>query len=197
MQAAEERPPYVRFETRAIEDRDASLATGHYVAKDLDYALITPQGSKDVVERVVSEWFENLDAQVQQQRFKREWADGYKANYEAWKKGEEIPESGTAIKLWPAASPSQVKALLNARVRTVEDLAAANEQTLAQIGMGGRALKQRAVEWLEASSNIGKQAEQMAALKVENEDLKTKITSQETRLAALEKALEATAPPKK
>lgn len=196
MQAAEERPPYVRYETRSVEDRDASITAGHYVGKDVDFALITPQGSKDVVERVVSEWFDNLASQVQQQRFKREWLEGYREHYSAWKKGEEIPESGSAIKLWPAVSPSQIKAILNARVRTVEDLAAANEQTLAQIGMGARALKQRAIEWLASATDTGKQAEAMAALKTENEGLKTKIASQDERLAALEKALEAI-PPKK
>lgn len=188
MQAAEERPPYIRFETRAVEDRDASIAAGHYVARDVQYVLVTPQGSKDVVERIATEWLDNLGEQVKQQRFKREWLDGYRQHFEAWKAGEELPETGTAIKLWAALSPAQVAAVLNAKIRTVEDLAAANEETLGRIGMGARAIKQRAVEWIESAKGIGKQAEAMAALRSENADLKVKIKSQDDRLAALEAA---------
>ena len=40
------RPPYVQFEMRAVEDRQASIDAGHYVAKDVAYAIITPAGSR-------------------------------------------------------------------------------------------------------------------------------------------------------
>jgi hypothetical protein len=189
MQAAEERPPYVKFETRAVEDRNGSIAAGHYVARDEDYALITPQGSKDVVERVVTEWFDNLVQQVAQQRFPQTWLTGYRSHYEAWKKGEELPVDGHPVKLWTVASPSQILALLNAKCRTVEDLAGANEETLARIGMGSRALKQRAVEWLESSKSVGQQSERIAALEAEKADQKAQLDSQALRLAELEKQL--------
>jgi predicted RecB family nuclease len=47
--------------------------------------------------------------------------------------------------------PAQIKTLLDINVRTVEELAAANEETLNRVGMGGRALKQKAIIWLESS----------------------------------------------
>jgi hypothetical protein len=185
----EERPPYVRFERRAEEDRNASIEAGHYVAKDVDFALITPMGSKDTIERRVDEWFPQLQQQVGEQRFKSGWLSAYREMYSAWKEGREIPLSGTPVMSWPALSPAQVQALLHARVRTVEDLASANEETLQRIGMGGRALKQKAVEWIAASQSLGKQSEQIAALKAANEDLKSRNQSLEERLSALEKLL--------
>lgn len=39
VQIAEARPPYVTFEFRAEEDRAASIEAGHYVSKDVAYAL--------------------------------------------------------------------------------------------------------------------------------------------------------------
>ena len=54
MEAKQDRPPFVNFEVRAEEDRTASIEQGHYVAVDVDYALITPAGSRDCVERKVS-----------------------------------------------------------------------------------------------------------------------------------------------
>lgn len=167
----EGRPAYVVFETLTEEDRDASIEQGKYVPKDVDYAYITPQGSKDRIPRQVADWFRQLDQQVQEGRLPAEWLAAYKAKYSAWKEGRAMPENGTPIINWPAVSPAQVKILLDANVRTVEDLAAANEQAIAAIGMGGRALKQRATDWLASAKDTGKMAEEMSALKAQNADL--------------------------
>ncbi len=171
MEAMKERPPYVTFETRAIEDREASISAGHYVPKDEHYAIITPAGSKDRIERLVKEWFLQLDQQVSEGRFPREWLQAYKAAYKDWTEGHEPAVNGTDVRNWPVASPAQTKQLLDVRVRTVEDLAVANEETIARLGMGGRALKQRALEWLESAKNIGGQSERIAALEAKVADL--------------------------
>ena len=56
----EERKPYVRFERMSVEDAAATLAAGRYVAKDVDYVLITPPYSKDVFKQKVKNWFEQV-----------------------------------------------------------------------------------------------------------------------------------------
>ena len=173
MEIAKERPPYVMFEARGIEDRNASIAAGHYVTKDVDFALITPIGSKDRVERVVSEWFAKLDDDLRSQRVDPAWVSAFKAAYAAWREDREMPVEGTAILTWPLLSSGQIKQLLDAHIRTVEDLAVANEETIAQLGMGGRALKQRAVDWLTSANNIGKTSEELSALKLANSELKS------------------------
>lgn len=172
----EARPPYVTFEKRAIEDRAASETNGHYTSKDIDYVIITPQGSKDRIERVTSEWLTYLDDQVKQQRFPEEWARAYREGYARWVK-DQLPDiTGTSIQNWPPASPAMAKNMLTWNVRTVEDLAAANEETLSRLGMGARDLKRRAIEWLASADGIGKTSERMASLegKIETQDKQIK-----------------------
>lgn len=168
---AEDRPPYVVFEVQAEEDRDASIAAGHYVAKDVVYAIVTPQGSKDRIPRQVDEWFANLTQQVKENRFPAQWLQHFQASYTAWKEGNEMPLHGTPIVAWPVLSPAQVKSLLAGHIKTVEDLAAANEEALSRAGLGSRALKQRAIDWLASARDTGKLSEEMASLRTKNKDL--------------------------
>lgn len=166
------------FERTAVEDREKSVESGRFVAKDIDYAIITPMGSKDRIPRLVHEWFPYLEEQVRQERFPGAWLDAYKKAYERWKTDQQAPDEGTSILHWPPASPAMVKNMLQWNVRTVEDLAAANEETLGRLGMGARDLKRRAVEWLASASAIGKSSEQTSALKAQ-------IEAQEAQNAAL------------
>jgi hypothetical protein len=185
VQKLEERPPFVRFEIRAEEDRQASIEAGHYVGRDVHYALITPMGSKDCIERKVDEWFAKLQQDVSEGRCPRDWMNAFKEYYKDWCAGNETPPNGTPISNWPPASPSQVKTLQALHVRTVEDLAGANEEVLGRIGMGGRALKQRAVDWLSTAGSIGKSSEELSALKASNADLKVRNEQLEAQLKEL------------
>lgn len=185
MQIEEARPPYVMFEVRAVEDRDASIAAGQYKTRDENFVLITPQGSKDRIERVAHEWFDSMDEQVRQNRMPADWVRQFKAAFEAWKAGREIPVEGTAILTWPVLSPSQSKSCIDAQVRTVEDLAAANEETLNRIGMGARALKEKATVWVKSAGGNGKVVEEIASLKASNADLKLRNESLETQIKDL------------
>lgn len=190
MQALENKPAYVSFEIRAEENRQASIEQGHFVAVDVEYAVITPPGSKDRIDRKVSEWFPQLDQQVREERLPAAWAESYKAAYRAWKEGQELPVEGTALRVWPVISPAQLKMLLDLHVRSVEELALANEELIGRLGMGGRALKQKAVEWLASSKDSGKQVEEISALKVENETLKEQNLALEANMKELAKRLE-------
>lgn len=189
--AQTDRPPYVTFEVRAEEDRTKTLETGLYASQDVDFAIITPAGSKDKIERRVLEWFENLAQQAQEGRFPREWLGAYREAYKCWKEDRSIPENGHPIVNWPVVSPAQVKTLLDLRVRTIEDLAVANEETISRLGMGGRMLKQRAADWLN-SADAGKVSGEMeelresnAALLVRNQSLEEQMKSLQAQVTAL------------
>lgn len=190
-QIQEDRPPYVTFHNHAVEDRDASIAKGHYVTKDVVFAHITPMGSKDQVEVNAAEWFVQLAADVEQGRFKREWLNGYKEAFKSWQEGLDPDVDGTSVLLWPILSPSQLQACQQARVRSVEDLAGANEETLSRLGMGARALKQRAIDWLAASQGTGKVSEELSALKVKVEEVTGANLTLQSKVAELESALAA------
>ena len=170
---AEARPPYVSFVTRPVEDRDASIKAGQMVMRDVDYALVTPHGSKDRLEKVVGDWFATLEEAVKQERMPGPWLAAYKDHYKAWKNGQEVPVNGTSVRNWPLLSPAQVENMISLKVMTVEDLAAANEELLARLGMGARALKDKAQAWLQTAGSPGaKVAEQVSALMSENTQLK-------------------------
>lgn len=169
---AEAQPPFVIFERRAEEDREASLAAGRYVPQDVDFAIITPAGSKDRIERRVSDWFDMLRTQVAEGRFPSAWFDAFRARHAAWVKDEEMPLSGTPIKNWNVPTPAQRRLLSDAAIHTVEQLAEANEEAISMLGMGGRALVARAKDWLAANnSGAGKLAADLEVLREQNRNL--------------------------
>ena len=164
-----EKKAFVRFETRPKEDRNASIEAGHYVAKDVDFCVITPPGGSLVIDREVDD----------------EIKSRYGAQYQAWKNGQEEPEEGTPIRHWPMLSPAQVENLLACNVRTVEELATLSEQGVQRLGMGGMALRQRAKAWFDAAKNVGALAEKINALEVENKRLSELVQDQSEALEKL------------
>jgi hypothetical protein len=170
-----ERPPFVRFERRAIENIAATREKGYYVASDVDYALITPAYSKDVFIQPVTEWFAQLKLDVQSDRFHPMWLEQFQKMYEAFQRGQEMPVNGTAIRGWNVISPAQQETLLRMNVLTVEDLAAMNDEGIRRIGMGGVDLKHKANAWLAQMGDKGPATLKMAQLEEENARLKADV----------------------
>lgn len=188
MHIQQARPPHVVYERRAEEDRTASIEQGRYVSRDVDYAIVTPAGSKDRVERVVTDWFLMLAGEVKAERWPQTWLDQLRAGYDAWARGQTPPESGTPLSTWPALSPAQVKNWAQIGIRTIEELAEANEETLSAYGMGSRDMKSRAGLFLEnAKSDSGPLVAKLRAA----EEL---IASMEVRMKSMEAQLQAAAP---
>lgn len=180
MEIKEQRPSYVVFETRQIEDRDATIREGRYIAKDVHYAIVTPIGSKDRIPRQVDDWLAQLVQQAREERIPRHWADQYKQAYEAWKRGEAVPVNGTPIKGWPLLSPAQQANVISANVLTVEDLAQANDEAQRRIGMGARDFCDKAMAWLKSAKSTGTVA-------AENASLTATVASLTNQLAAANK----------
>lgn len=191
----DDRPAYVRFERRPVEDKAASQREGRYVAVDVDFALITPTYSKDCVEYKVTRWLENMRQNVRNGRVPEEWAEQYERAYKAWKEGQEIPISGTPILGWGMISPAQQKMLIEINCRTVEDLAAMNDEGIRRFGMGALDLKKKAVNWLESLNAAGPLAMRATALERENEILKSQVDTLSAKVEALVAALPATSRP--
>ena len=186
MHIQQARPPHVVYERRAEEDRTASIEQGRYVSRDVDYAIVTPAGSKDRVERVVADWFLMLAGEVKAERWPQTWLDQLRAGYDAWARGQTPPESGTPLSTWPALSPAQVKNWAQIGIRTIEELAEANEEALSAYGMGARDMKARAILFLE---NAGDSSALVAKLRAAEE----LITSMQVRMESLEAQLKASA----
>jgi len=181
----EARPPYVRFERRPIEDKEASLQEGRYVAKDVDFVLITPPYSKDCVEQKVSRWLENIEKQVKDGRTPQKWVDLWKEGLNKWRNGQEIPLNGTPILGWGVISPAQQQMLIAMNCLTVEDLAAVNDEGLKRIGMGGLELKNKAKNWLSSVNEHGPLTLKMSALESENAQLKASLDGLKSQIETL------------
>lgn len=179
------KPPYVTFETRPIEDRTATIESGHFTYKDVIFAIVTPAGSRDRIEKVAEEWLKDLEEAVRQERFPAEWLSLYRQRYNAWLETRSVPEDGASIQNWPALSPGQVKTLLDINIRTVEEVAAMTEEAMARIGMGSRALKAKAQAYLDTSSGTGKVAEELASMRQQLNELLTRDAARETELKNL------------
>lgn len=185
----EDRPSYVRFEKRPVEDRQLSLANGHYSTIDVDFAIITPHGTSDEIPRVVKDWFEYLDQSVREERTPQKFVTYYKECYAHYLKGEDTPLVGTPIRDWPVVGPSQRAGLLSARIYTVEDLANANESALGMLGMGARELQQKAQNWLKSATEVGKITEEISSLQVTNKRLETVVVRQEETIKKMREEL--------
>lgn len=181
------RPPYVVFERRAVEDRTASISKGHYVSKDVDFAVITRPGSRDSLDEEAVVWLAKLRERSKTNQVPPNWFEAFSAAYKAWKDGEEVPTDGTPIKGWPVLSPAAQKELIHVGIRTVEDLAQMPENELTVLGTGALSMKQKAIAWLQAAEGSGKIAEQMAALTAKIGDLTTLVQTQAAELDRLRK----------
>ena len=118
-----DRPAYVQFERRAVDDKEATLKAGHYVSVDVDYALITPPYSKDQVIKKVEKWLNQVKINVKKGRVPLRHLEIWTKAYESWQNGQEIPVDGTSVREWSILSPSQCKNLISAGCLTIEDLA--------------------------------------------------------------------------
>lgn len=185
------RPPFVTFEERSVEDRAATVASGCYKAKSVDYVIIQLSGSKDCVEKEALPWLADLPKNPNMQP---EWVERYKAMYKAFKEGREPTPNGIHVRSWPAIDKGQADTLIGAQVLTVEDLAAANEQTLTRIGMGARGLQQKARAWLESADKNGKSAEELTALREKSAQQDQQIAELRKQLSALLNKQEAESP---
>lgn len=190
MNDRKERPAYVRFERRAIEDRSVKSVGGRWPKKDVDYALVTPPYSKDIFEAVASEWLDQMGAEVRNGRLPEEWLDRYRMQYEKWLQGQELPLDGEPILGWGVISPAQQSNLIAINIRTVEDLAGVNDEGVRRIGMGGGELRDKAKAWLSQMKDKGPLTQENATLRSENITLKSTNESLTARNKELAERLE-------
>lgn len=185
------KPAYVEFTTVPKELVKRSKEEGRYIAIDVDMVTVRQIGSVDSCVFKVESWLAQNKIDVQAQRLPREHADFYEKSYRRWKDGQEMPLTGTPIKGWAVISPAQSEAVLRLGIRTVEDLAAINDEAKARIGMGAIILKNKAQAWLAQAQDKGPLTMQMAAIQQENDVLKLTLATLQEQVEALRQAQKA------
>lgn len=188
MSEKEDRPAYVRFERRAVENKKESLRQGKYVGDDVDYALVTPPYSKDCFEQRADKWLAQNRIYARGGRIPQEWVEHWEKAYNAWKNGQEAPLNGTSVRNWSAISPAQIKTLVSIGMLTIEDVANCNDEGLKRIGMGGVDIRNKAIAWLKGGQDQGAVALENAELKKKNAQLEMQVDdlSEKLRLAKMQ-----------
>lgn len=185
------KPAYVKFEFRPVENREKSIEAGHMYMEDVIFAIITPAGTKDRIEKRADEWLASVEEGVRQERIPEEWLYRYREALDRFKTTREDPEFGTPLSNWPLLTPAQLSNCLNANIRTIEDLASATEEGVGRIGMGGYALKMKAQAYLDTSKDHGVVALELEAMRQENSELKARDKEREEQFKAMAARLEA------
>jgi hypothetical protein len=172
------RMPYVRFVTSVAETKDEE---GHVVYKNKYFAHITPAGGKDEVVKDAEEWITELkrkgdtrgpfDAAANEYG---RWYEHFSKGFDAFKMGEEMLTEGTPLRACMAFTKAEVAQAESVRIFSLEELSQCNEEAIRNMGVGARALKNKATQVLK--SNQGNHsAEEMTALRVQVEELQATI----------------------
>jgi hypothetical protein len=201
MQYQSPRPPATRWEVRAVEDRARSIEDGIARYRDVLFVTLIPPGGKDDVSYPADEWIDRLREQMKRQitlgltpadpqYLQLDWYDLFVRQYEAAKAGMDVPVTGTPVSMCMFLTPSEQKACQDAHVRTLEDLASANEQTISKLGWTGRQIKDKAVAALKTQES-GKGALQLDAITLKLQQLEAQLQAKDEEVAALHAALAA------
>ena len=92
--------------------------------------------------------------------------------YEAFKSGHKISDSGTPLEHWPRMTVGKVAELKQLGILTVEALAQMPDRNVASLGMNGRALREEARSYLQqaaGTADVQKMASTIAELQAKIE----------------------------
>lgn len=160
----------VKFFNKPKENKAKSAEAGRPIFEDTCYVDIRVAGSRNGhVCRPAT--------MRDKQRFPR--------HYSAFENRHEMPTEGTPLAEWPLMSRSQAEEFAFINVKTVEQLATMPDNNVQKF-MGGFALKQKAVEWLEKAKEDATDAkfkEIAEQAQAENAELKGKLDEQASTLA--------------
>lgn len=165
---------------------DAALIPRFYVEKKLMGAKSTEKGRPVYEDREYIEIkIRGQDKQIVVEEVKETHKQRFPRAYAAFAAGKPMPVIGTPIEMLPGMGPSVAHHLKGINVRTVEDLAAINDETALQnIGMGARDMVKRAKAWIEGQAP--KTIELAEQLQAEKDARAADRKEFEERLAALE-----------
>jgi len=175
---APKKPAAPRFFVKAVKLEFRSQQEGRPIFEDREFVeILIPGDRRAIAHEPVGE------------EHKARWP----RQYEAFKAGREAPLEGTPLREWPVSDmmPARVEELAFFNIRTVEELAAVSDAHLQNLGMGARALREKARRFLEVARTGTGPLERLVAetlrQKDEIEALKRQLAEAGERLAALAK----------
>ncbi len=158
---AEADPTFPRFYRDKLENGFKSSQAGHAVYDDVE-----------MVEIIIPGQMQSIATSRVKPEHKQRWPN----QYAAFLAGLTPSVEGSPLEEWPPLSPAQVANLKVVNVHTVEQLAAVNDGDLDKIGMGARALRDKAAAWLDNA----KGGEALSKTLADNERLKAELETLRT-----------------
>lgn len=168
---------YVSFERRPVKNNFRSAQENRPIYDEVDYIIIQPPGHALLrIETPVTVEHKN--------RYPRIWAA-----YQNALAGK-AESSGTPVMDWPLLTKAQAMELKGLNFHTVEQIAHATDQQIAQVQMIGANLREKARSYLKIAADSThmeleeQKASQMAA---ENAELKRQLAELQAQVADLSK----------
>lgn len=163
MEARVEAKAQVHFYKRPVVDPAATKEAGRTIHKDAEYVRISIPGDRNnEVDRPVKK----MDREL------------YPAQYERFERNAGEDVSGTMLSAWGALDASTVADYRYQKVLTVEHLAELSDSTVAKLGRGTLANRQKARDFMQAAKSNA------PLLRVQSE-----LASRDEQIAALHNAL--------
>lgn len=167
-----------RFCTKPVQNNFLSEKNGKPHFEDREFVeMIAPGLAKSIPFEEVTE------------EHKRRWPQ----QYDAFKRGMEPTTEGTPLEEWSAITASTALNLRGHNIKTVEQLAGVSDAVLQDVGIGGRDMRERARNFLEAAkgnapvealqAELTRAHDETAMLRQQIADLATRLDSQETEKA--------------
>jgi hypothetical protein len=144
----------VIFKHLALENEEKSKAAGRSIFDDVEVCEIRAPGSRDTKFFPATEFSDWVaaDPWTGTQPRKRSYAERFSRQYRQFKEQQTQTKSGTPLTHIPFLTEGQRATLRALNVYTAEQLAGVEGAELKNLGQGGRELKNKAEEFLTAST---------------------------------------------
>lgn len=181
---AERKNPVIpRFYVEAQKNNFQSAQQGRPVFDDVEMVqCIIPGDNKSMPTYAVND------------EHRTRWAK----QYEAFKKGIDMPRHGTPLKEWPVMTPSLIAMFAHANIVTIEELAAVGDHHLQNLGMGSRSFRDKARMYLDVAKNgVAPIERMMARIEALEQSDRLKTATIESQAAQIAELSEPTPKPKR
>jgi len=177
---ADEKPHlFVEFFTDAIENPSLSAKEGRPIFEDKEFVRIRFAGDQKNVLVAPAHMAGTVRDEMTNKPLT--YAQRFPKHYEAFKAGLAYIGGGTPIKEAPFLTEANRKELAALNIHTLEALAELDGAALARLGMGGRALKDKAIAFIAKASGSA----DVTRLAGENAAMKEQIEAMQRQMAEL------------
>lgn len=152
------------FKTMPFKNERKSMEAGRPIFEDVEVVEIRFAGSKDCgvfPSTAYSHW--EVDEESQEQ-VHLTYAERFPRQYQQFKQKQQQTKSGTPLDYVPFLTDAKRSELRALNIYTIEALAELDGQPLKNLGIGGRDLKNRAMEYLATSNHEGTVIRQQAQI---------------------------------